>query len=50
MNTQIQLTEASAFDDEYRGWLADPDAQLEYQLWATNQDLKTLLQKVNHDH
>ena len=50
MSTQIQLTEASASEDEYQDWLADSDAQLEYQIWATNQDLKSLIQKENHDH
>ena len=37
-------------EEQYQEWLADPEAQLEYQLWAIEEDLKTLLQKVeNHD-
>jgi hypothetical protein len=36
-------------EEQYQEWLADPVAQLEYQLWAIEEDLKTLLQKENHD-
>ena len=36
-------------EEQYQEWLADSDAQLEYQLWAIEEDLKSLLQKENHD-
>lgn len=32
-------------DQEYQDWLADPEAQAEYLLWALTQDLNQLLQK-----
>jgi hypothetical protein len=35
-------------EEQYQEWLADPDAQLEYQLWAKTEDLK-LLESENHD-
>jgi len=37
-------------EEQYQEWLADLEAQLEYQLWAIGEDLKSLLKKVeNHD-
>jgi hypothetical protein len=33
-------------DEEYQEWLADPDAQLEYQLWSISQDLQQLTESI----
>jgi len=46
MSTPIQTSEIAS-DDEYQAWLADPDAQLEYQIWATVEDLKSLLKETS---
>jgi 3-phenylpropionate/cinnamic acid dioxygenase small subunit len=34
-------------DQEYQEWLADPEAQAEYLLWALTQE--QTLQKENHE-
>ena len=37
----------SVTDKEYQDWLADPVAQLEYQLWSILQDLQLLQKAIN---
>ena len=37
----------SVTEQEYQDWLADPVAQLEYQLWSILQDLQLLQKAIN---
>lgn len=46
MNNPIQTSELVS-DDEYQAWLADPDAQTEYQIWATIENLKSLIKEIS---
>jgi hypothetical protein len=46
MSAPIQTSELDS-DAEYQAWLADPDAQLEYQIWATVEDFKSLLKETS---
>jgi hypothetical protein len=36
----------SVTDKEYQDWLADPVAQLEYQLWSISQNLQQLTESI----